>query len=67
MQRINNELNEICNWFKANKLSANASKTNYMVMGTSHTTCKYIDITTYTIRKCNDGFSDEADSTFTDE
>ena len=27
---INNELKEVCNWFKANKLSVNASKTNYM-------------------------------------
>ena len=41
---INNELNEICNWFQTNKLSINASKTNYMVLGTHHTTRKYIDI-----------------------
>ena len=26
------------NWFKANKLSVNATKTNYMIMGTSHMT-----------------------------
>ena len=38
---INMELSEICNWFKANKLSVNASKTNYMMLGTSHTTNKY--------------------------
>ena len=38
---INKELSEICNWFKANKLSVNASKTNYMMLGTSHTTNKY--------------------------
>ena len=31
---INNELQEVCNWFKANKLSVNASKTNYMLLGT---------------------------------
>ena len=37
---INKELSEICNWFKANKLSVNASKTNYMILGTSHTTNK---------------------------
>ena len=35
---INKELSEICNWFKAYKLSVNASKTNYMMLGTSHTT-----------------------------
>ena len=31
---INKELLEVSNWFKANKLSVNASKTNYMIMGT---------------------------------
>ena len=31
---INIELQEICNWFQANKLSVNATKTNYMVLGT---------------------------------
>ena len=41
---INNELQEICNWFQANKLSVNASKTNYMVLGTHHSTRKFIDI-----------------------
>ena len=41
---INNELQEICNWFQANKLSVNASKTNYMVFGTHHSTRKSIDI-----------------------
>ena len=35
---INKELSEICNWFKANKLSINASKNNYMMLGTSYTT-----------------------------
>ena len=35
---INNELQDVCNWFKANKLSVNASKTNYMLLGTSHKT-----------------------------
>ena len=38
---INKELCEICNWFKVNKLSVNASKTNYMMLGTSHSTNKY--------------------------
>ena len=33
---INEGLNEVSNWFKANKLSVNASKTNYMILGTPH-------------------------------
>ena len=41
---INKELQEICNWFQANKLSGNAGKTNYMVLGTHHNTRKFIDI-----------------------
>ena len=41
---INKELIEISNWFKANKLSVNASKTNYMILGTSHVANKYIDV-----------------------
>ena len=39
---INNELQEICNWFQANKLSVNAV-TNYMVLGTHHNTRKNIN------------------------
>lgn len=39
---INNELLEVSNWFKANKLSINASKTNYMLLGTQPGTSKYI-------------------------
>ena len=35
---INEELNEVSNWFKANKLSGIASKTNYMILGTPHMT-----------------------------
>ncbi len=35
---INKELQEVNNWFKANKLSVNASKTNYMLLGTSRKT-----------------------------
>ena len=35
---INKELAEVSNWFKTNKLSVNASKTNYMIMGTSKMT-----------------------------
>ena len=33
---INKELQEVTNWFKANKLSVNASKTNHMLLGTNH-------------------------------
>ncbi len=29
IDKINRELEEICNWFQANKLSITASKTNY--------------------------------------
>jgi hypothetical protein len=31
---INSELKEVCNWFKGNKLSLNAKKTNLMYLGT---------------------------------
>ena len=34
INRINEELKEVSNWFKANKLSVNASKTNYVILGT---------------------------------
>ena len=34
INRINEGLKEVSNWFKANKLSVNASKTNYMILGT---------------------------------
>ena len=37
---INEELKEVSNWFKANKLSVNASKTNYMILGTPHMTSR---------------------------
>ena len=37
---IDRELSEVSNWFKANKLSVNAIKTNYMIMGTQHMTSK---------------------------
>ena len=35
---VNKELDEVTNWFKANKLSVNASKTNFMIMGTPRIT-----------------------------
>ena len=38
---IDKELQEICNWFQANKLSVNASKTNYIVLGTHHSKIKF--------------------------
>ena len=38
LELINKELDEVTNWFKANKLSVNASKTNFMIMGTPHMT-----------------------------
>ena len=31
---VNEELEEVSNWFKANKLSVNASKINFMILGT---------------------------------
>ena len=37
---INTELKEVTNWFKTNKLSVNASKTNFMIIGTTHQTSK---------------------------
>ena len=40
---VNKELLEVNNWVKANKLSVNASKTNYMILGTQNATCKYAD------------------------
>ena len=33
---MNNELHEVCSWFKCNKLSLNASKTNLMLLGTAY-------------------------------
>jgi hypothetical protein len=40
---VNMELSEICNWFKANKLSLNAKKTNLMFFGTRFQTNKLKD------------------------
>ena len=39
---INNELREVNNWFRANKLSVNSSKTNYMVLGTKQNTSRVL-------------------------
>ena len=35
---VNKELYEVTNWFKANKLSVNATKTNFMILGTPYMT-----------------------------
>ena len=35
---VNRELTEVSNWIKTNKLSVNATKTNYMIMGTQYMT-----------------------------
>ena len=37
---INTELKEVTNWFKTSKLSVNASKTNFLILGTTHQTSK---------------------------
>ena len=37
-ETMNNELQILSDWFRANKLSVNASKTNYMLF-TKHTSC----------------------------
>ncbi len=38
MNFINQEHADVSNWFKANKLSINAIKTNHMILGTCHMT-----------------------------
>ena len=43
MNEINKELQEVTNWFKANKLSVNARKTNYMLLGTRYGNAKYVE------------------------
>ena len=59
---INNELRETSNWFKGNKLSVNASKTNYMMLGTSHMTYKYIDVNKYCDANDTDNATNERSS-----
>ena len=41
---VNEELKEVSNWFKANKLSINATKTNYMILGTPKMTSMNQDL-----------------------
>ena len=43
IELVNRELKEVSNWFQANKLSVNASKTNFMLMGTTYRTNKYVN------------------------
>ena len=43
MNRIDKELQEITDWFKANKLSVNDGKTNYMLLGTRYGNAKYME------------------------
>ena len=38
---INNELQKVTDWFKANRLSINVDKTNFMIMGTPQKTFKF--------------------------
>ena len=52
---INDELKQVSNWFGANKLSINASKTNYMVLGTPHMTTKNWNASAVTINDCDGG------------
>ena len=40
---VNTELEEVSNWFKCNKLSLNAAKTNLMFLRTAHETTKMIN------------------------
>ena len=42
---VNNELQNICDWFKANKLQINASKTKYMIFQSSNTRLSHSDMT----------------------
>ena len=42
MNEINKELQEVPNWFKANKLSVNVGKTNYMLPGVRYGNAKYV-------------------------
>ena len=42
---VNNELQNICDWFKANKLQINASKTKYMIFQSSKTRLSHSDMT----------------------
>ena len=41
MELINQELKKVGTWFKANKLSINIKKTNYMIMGTPQKTFRF--------------------------
>ena len=40
-EKVIPDLMKICDWLKANKLSLNAIKTEFMVIGTSHNTIRF--------------------------
>ena len=50
---VNNELREVCNWFKANKLSLNAKKTNLMFLGTRFQTKQMMTGTLFALKVAN--------------
>jgi len=49
---MNEELVEIVNWFRCNKLSLNAAKTNFMILGTPHQTKNIIHDTQIILDGC---------------
>ena len=60
---INRKLLEVSNWFKANKLSVNASKTNFMILGTPHMTKCNNDINNSTGEPLSNTFNVVLDGT----
>jgi len=40
-ETVNDELSKVSNWFRANKLSLNANKTNFIIFGNRHNEIKY--------------------------
>ena len=43
--KLESNIKAVANWFKANKLTLNTDKTNFMVFGTNHMIDQYNDIT----------------------
>jgi hypothetical protein len=64
---INKELAEVTNWFKANKLSVNAGKTNYMLLGTHQGNSKYIDIENVSNRNDDPNVNDTTNNQMPEE
>jgi hypothetical protein len=50
IKTANTELNKLCHWFSANKLSLNINKTNYMLFSTKHLIATDYE---HTISMCN--------------